>query len=116
MPTPDRLSADAIQTLVYIGELVTEQDALGHQIREHVSYARQQGASWRMIGVSLGTSAQSAWERYSGRERDSEVPMQEALMTPEEVMSQARFVFTPTAEQLSQVDAAAEMIRARAEL
>lgn len=86
MPTPDerdetrtfdgKLDEDAIRTLVYIGELTSERDSVNAQLREHVAYARQQGASWRMIGVALGVTAQSAWERYSGHERDSEIPRQ----------------------------------------
>lgn len=128
MTTPDRMSADAIQSLVHVGELRDHVEDLQDQLREHVSYARQQGATWRMIGVALGVTAQSAWERYSGHERDSEIPQQEVLLTREQVMDDSWLDVRPSVDELErmaeereqaehaeQVAAAAEIIKRRAD-
>lgn len=58
-------SPETITTLTYIGALSDQREQIDIAIVEHVRYARIQGASWRMIGVALGTSTQAAWERYN---------------------------------------------------
>lgn len=58
-PTPE-----TIQVLTYIGALTDDLRRHEARRREHVVYAHKLGASWRMIGVALGTSGQAAWETY----------------------------------------------------
>lgn len=57
-------SAHALTSLTYIGTLADNVAATELAIAAHIEFARAQGASWRMIGVALGTSTQAAWERY----------------------------------------------------
>lgn len=64
----------AIQTLTRLGALIDKEAQLKAEIRETVSRARTQGAPWRLIGVAVGTTTQAAWDRFSGHERDSEIP------------------------------------------
>jgi hypothetical protein len=40
--------------------------ALDKVLREQVQRARDAGCSWSEVGQALGTSKQSAWERFSG--------------------------------------------------
>jgi hypothetical protein len=40
--------------------------AVDKLIRQTVENARRQGCTWAEIGVALGISKQSAWERFSG--------------------------------------------------
>jgi hypothetical protein len=42
--------------------------ALDKLLREQVRRARDHGCSWTDIGRALGTSKQSAWERFSGED------------------------------------------------
>jgi hypothetical protein len=42
--------------------------ALDKLLREQVSRARANGCSWTEIGTALGTTKQSAWERFSDEE------------------------------------------------
>jgi hypothetical protein len=72
-------SKEAIRSLTYIGALTDKRQELELGIAYHVAEAREQGASWRMIAVSLGTSTQAAWDRYSGHQRDSEIQGQTVL-------------------------------------
>lgn len=73
-PTPN-----AVKALTYIGGLVDQQKLREKHIEEWVEQARIEGASWRMIGVALGTSTQAAWTKYSGHQRDSEIEGQDQL-------------------------------------
>jgi ClpX C4-type zinc finger len=43
-------------------------DRVEEQLRHWVSKARSMGATWALIGESLGMTRQSAWERFSGEE------------------------------------------------
>ena len=62
-PTPagsiDREIFDALT------EAVENRDSQQRQIDLLVSQAREQGASWALIGSALGTSRQSAHQRYA---------------------------------------------------
>lgn len=58
------LTAQAIRSLTFIGRLQDQVRDIELALVEHVACARDQGASWRMIGVALGTTTQAAWERY----------------------------------------------------
>jgi uncharacterized NAD(P)/FAD-binding protein YdhS len=42
--------------------------ALDKVVRDQVRRAREAGCSWTEVGDALGTSKQSAWERFSGEE------------------------------------------------
>jgi hypothetical protein len=42
--------------------------ALDKLLRDQVRRARSSGCSWTEIGRALGTTKQSAWERFSGEE------------------------------------------------
>jgi len=46
-------------------EAVSDRDASQRRIDLLVSQAREQGATWALIGGALGTSRQSAHERYA---------------------------------------------------
>ena len=69
----------AIKSLTIIGRLSDQERELLEAKRYHVECARQQGASWRMIGVALGTSTQAAWEKYRPVEAPRPLPGQGAL-------------------------------------
>lgn len=69
------LPPEAIASLTQLGQLTDELANRQAVVHYQVDEARRSGASWRMIGVALGTTGQAAWERYSGRERDSEIPV-----------------------------------------
>jgi hypothetical protein len=43
-------------------------EALEKFLREAVGGARTRGCTWGEIGHALGTTRQSAWERFSGEE------------------------------------------------
>lgn len=66
--------SQAIGHLTYLGTLTDQIDSMAEAQRECVGRCREHGASWRMIGVALGTSTQAAWDRFSGHQRDSEIP------------------------------------------
>lgn len=66
----------AIRSLTFIGRLQDQVRDIELALVEHVKCAREQGASWRMIGVALGTSTQAAWERY--RPLDPTAPLSRA--------------------------------------
>lgn len=42
--------------------------AMGKVLRDQVRRARNAGCSWSEIGAALGTTRQSAWERFSNDE------------------------------------------------
>lgn len=65
---------EQIDLTVATGKLITARRALEQTIREFVEEMRDQEMSWAQIGLALGTTGQSAWERYSGHQRDSEIP------------------------------------------
>lgn len=78
MTTEAELTA-MIRSLTFIGELEYDIKDREAAKRYHIECARAQGASWRLIGAALGVSTQAAWDRYSGHQRDSEVPAQALL-------------------------------------
>lgn len=67
------LPPDSIPHLSSIGDLTAVIAECESSIEEEIAEARSYGASWRMIGVALGTSGQGAWEKYSGHQRDTEI-------------------------------------------
>jgi len=69
---------EAIRHLTYIGTLTDQIRALETSRARSVDVAREHGASWRMVGVALGTTTQAAWERF--RPPAPARPQQETLM------------------------------------
>lgn len=64
-PTPDgQINRDVFDA---IAEAVGSRDESQRQIDLLVAEAREQGASWTLIGAALGTSRQGAHERYASR-------------------------------------------------
>lgn len=57
-------STQAIKHLTRIGALRDQEIRLEIEVTQEVARCRMHGASWRMIGVALGTSTQAAWERF----------------------------------------------------
>lgn len=71
--------AAAIPALTRLGALSDKRDAIDDAMFVEVGYARSMGASWRMIGVAVGTSTQAAWERYRPAPTESEVLAEQHL-------------------------------------
>ncbi|MCL2490177.1 MAG: hypothetical protein FWF36_05560 [Propionibacteriaceae bacterium] len=62
-PTPTgSIDRDVFDALA---EAVEQRDGSQRQIDLLVAQAREQGASWTLIGAALGTTRQSAHERYA---------------------------------------------------
>lgn len=72
----------AINALTHLGAVADKVRTLEAAKHHHVAVARFEGASWRMIGVALGISAQAAWERYNGPERDVKAQLPDQLPLP----------------------------------
>jgi len=64
----------AIFHLTHLGMITDQIKALQAARERAVGYCRDHGASWAMIGVALDTSTQAAWDKFSGHQRDSEIP------------------------------------------
>jgi hypothetical protein len=73
------LTKKAVASLVMIGGVTDRLRRDTDLQRQYVDLAREEGASWRMIGNALGVTAQAAWQRFSGLERDSEIQDQVRL-------------------------------------
>lgn len=71
--------AAAIPALTRLGALSDKRDAIDDAMFEEVGYARSMGASWRMIGVAVGTSTQAAWERYRPNRLELSHPEEQQL-------------------------------------
>lgn len=69
----------AVKILTRIGALSDQALQLHDALHHEVARARVAGASWRMIGVALGTSTQAAWEKYRPVEAPRPLPGQGAL-------------------------------------
>lgn len=69
-----------IDVTVRLGALTRASQTLVQEMRDTVDEARGEGMSWAKIGLALGVSTQAAWDRFSGHQRDSEVPLQEQLI------------------------------------
>lgn len=79
MDAHNNITEAGVKALTYVGGLADRIKKDQEVISYWVDKCREEGASWRMIGVALGVSTQAAWDRFSGHERDSEVPKQEQL-------------------------------------
>lgn len=56
---------DLLSTLPKVAALSTQ---VNDQLAFSVAQARTRGITWTRIGAALGTTRQSAWERFSGEE------------------------------------------------
>lgn len=73
MTTPKSITEKGVHSLSALGRItdkITEYETLQ---RSWVTECRNDGCSWRMIGVALGVTAQAAYSKHSGHQRDSEV-------------------------------------------
>lgn len=61
---PDEVPAKDARALRRIGEAVMRRAAVEAEIAQAVADAREQGHSWGMIALALGTSRQAARQRY----------------------------------------------------
>lgn len=75
-------SPQAISALTRVGALRDQEIRLALEITQEVARARMHGASWRMIGVSLGTSTQAAWDRYRPEDPPRPIVGQRDLFLP----------------------------------
>ncbi len=62
--TTNSVTERGVHLLTRIGMQTDRLRELEHLIEVDVNLARQNGCSWRLIGVSLGTTTQAAWEKY----------------------------------------------------
>lgn len=69
----------AILALTVIGGRVRSIHVLEDLQVADIARARDHGASWRMIGCALGTSAQAAWEKYHTPIPHGPLPGEETL-------------------------------------
>jgi hypothetical protein len=69
----------AIFHLTYLGSVTDQIRALEDAQRKYVELARENGASWRMVGVALGTTTQAAWTRFRAQETPNPVEGQDTL-------------------------------------
>lgn len=79
MTNPPSITEAGVKALTYIGGIADRAKKDQANLVDWVAKAREEGCSWRMIGVALGTTTQAAWDRFSGHQRDSEVPTQAQL-------------------------------------
>jgi hypothetical protein len=59
-----KLVAHEVQPLNALATLGIARQVLERLTQAHVNRARRTGASWTDIGIALGVSKQSAWERF----------------------------------------------------
>lgn len=57
-------SQEVLDIMVKIGNAKEQIRAVELLISKEVQLLRAHGASWSQVGVALGVSSQSAWERY----------------------------------------------------
>jgi ATP-dependent Clp protease ATP-binding subunit ClpX len=61
-----RLSDDDL--LAMLPKIAATGVQVDRQLDKFVRHARSRGLTWTRIGMALGTTRQSAWERFSGEE------------------------------------------------
>ena len=62
----DQLTDDAL--LAGLPQIAAAGAQVDRQLAKSVALARARGITWTRIGAALGTTRQSAWERFSGEE------------------------------------------------
>ena len=60
------LSDDEI--LAHVPRMAATADQVDESLRSWIGELRRRGVTWARIGQALGTTRQSAWERFSGEE------------------------------------------------
>jgi len=73
------LPSESLAALSSLGRLTSALLEIEDTVQQEVENAREHGASWRMIGVALGTSGQAAWEKYAQHDRDRHQDEQDTL-------------------------------------
>jgi hypothetical protein len=68
MPADLSITQDHIDPLVLLVVLAQGATKVEDKIQELVAHCRDAGKSWTQIGQALGTTKQSAWERFSGED------------------------------------------------
>lgn len=68
LPTELSLIADHLDPLIILAGLGGAAYEVENKLAEVVRFCRAEGKTWTQIGEALGTSKQSAWERFSGEE------------------------------------------------
>jgi hypothetical protein len=69
--TKHTVNGAGVSALKRLYALENERAKITSEITLEVLRARKNGASWNMIGSSLGTTSQSAWEKFSHRKLES---------------------------------------------
>lgn len=65
---PWKSVTDVEQALASLPAMAAASEQVERNLLDWVRRARELGASWARIGEALGTTRQSAWERFSGEE------------------------------------------------
>src|SRR5262245_26020793 len=68
MPVDLALTEGSIDPLVLLATIAHGAAKVDDKLQELVAFARRHGKSWTEIGQALGTTKQSAWERFSGED------------------------------------------------
>lgn len=64
MTTPKSITEKGVHALTMIGGITSRLNEFQTSQKRWVEQAREEGCSWRMISVALGTSTQAAWEKF----------------------------------------------------
>lgn len=62
LPTWESMSVD--QILDHLPKIAAVQEQVDDNLRDWVAHVRTRDVSWERIGVALGMTRQSAWERF----------------------------------------------------
>ncbi len=65
---PWRVDTDLATVLDALPRMLLAQNQAADHLARWVGRARELGATWAQVGAALGTTRQSAWERFSGEE------------------------------------------------
>ena len=68
MPVDLSLTEGSVDPLVLLATVANGAAKVDDKLQELVAFARAHGKSWTDIGRALGTTKQSAWERFSGED------------------------------------------------
>ena len=65
---PEWASLSDEEMLDHIPRIAATVDQVDESLRSWIGELRRRGVTWARIGQALGTTRQSAWERFSGEE------------------------------------------------
>jgi len=68
MPTDLAITDGVVDPLLLVVALADGAAKVDDKIEELVAHCRSAGKSWTQIGLALGMTKQSAWERFSGED------------------------------------------------